>query len=76
VGGADGTPGVICDFDEYYDINGGDGDSVFGGGNPDVAIGGNGGAAGFGGLVRTAMAVRQRLTRRAVLGGAVPETST
>jgi hypothetical protein len=51
VGGADGTPGAFCGFDEDCDIDGGDGEPVFAGGNPAVAIGGNGGAAGFGGHV-------------------------
>jgi hypothetical protein len=49
--GADGTPGAFCGFDEDCDIDGGDGEPVFAGGNPAVAIGGNGGAAGFGGHV-------------------------
>jgi hypothetical protein len=47
--GADGTPGSLCQsYDWDCDINGGDGDSVSATGNPAVAIGGNGGAAGGG----------------------------
>jgi hypothetical protein len=48
--GGGGTPGAICQDDDWdCDINGGDGDSVSAGGNPAVAIGGGGGAAGSGG---------------------------
>ena len=50
VTGADGTAGAFCygdpSIDEACDVNGGDGESVSAGGNPAVAIGGNGGAAG------------------------------
>ena len=50
VGGVDGAPGAFCygdpSIDESCDVNGGDGESVSAGGNPAVAIGGNGGAAG------------------------------
>src|SRR5580693_7929138 len=47
--GADGAPGAFCygdpSIDESCAVNGGDGESVSPGGNPAVAIGGNGGAA-------------------------------
>jgi hypothetical protein len=47
--GADGTPGSICQGDDLdCVINGSDGESVGATGNPAVAVGGNGGAAGFG----------------------------
>jgi PEP-CTERM motif len=50
VTGADGAPGAFCygdpSIDEACAINGGDGESVSAGGNPAVAIGGSGGAAG------------------------------
>jgi hypothetical protein len=50
VTGADGTAGAFCygdpSIDESCAVNGGDGESVSAGGNPAVAIGGNGGAAG------------------------------
>jgi hypothetical protein len=47
--GADGTPGSICQgVDLDCGINGSDGESVSAAGNPAVAVGGNGGAAGFG----------------------------
>ena len=50
VTGADGAAGEFCygspSIDEACQVNGGDGESVSAGGNPSVAIGGNGGAAG------------------------------
>jgi hypothetical protein len=49
--GSTGTPGNFCSVDSSEDcnINGGEGESVGAGGNPAVAIGGIGGAAGGGG---------------------------
>jgi hypothetical protein len=48
--GADGAPGAFCygdpSIDESCEINGGVGESVSAGGNPAVAIGGSGRAAG------------------------------